>query len=99
MPGFISYRDYTCNDGEILRVVEFASAGGLGAWHNHPDHQKAQRGRDEFYAESDRRLRRGAQIRVRTSLKRKDLTSLIGRRERLLVRYLIDCARGYASPW
>ncbi len=52
MPGFISFRDYTGRDGEMLAVVEFASAETLAAWRNHPGHLKAQqRGRDAFYAE------------------------------------------------
>jgi len=52
MPGFISFRDYTGHDGEMLVVVEFASAEALAAWRNHPDHRKAQqRGRNDFYAE------------------------------------------------
>ncbi len=52
MPGFISFRDYTGHDGELLAVVEFASAEALAAWRNHPEHRKAQeRGRNEFYAE------------------------------------------------
>src|SRR5215831_5984042 len=52
MPGFISFRHYTSDDGETLAVVEFASAEALAAWRDHPDHRKAQqRGRDEFYSE------------------------------------------------
>jgi heme-degrading monooxygenase HmoA len=52
MPGFVSFRDYSGHDGEMLAVVEFASAEALAAWRNHADHRKAQqRGRDEFYAE------------------------------------------------
>ena len=52
MPGFISFREYTGSDGEMLAVVEFASAEQLSAWRNHPDHVMAQeRGRNEFYAE------------------------------------------------
>ena len=52
MPGFISFRHYTSDDGEMLAVVEFASAETLAAWRDHPDHRKAQqRGRNDFYAE------------------------------------------------
>ena len=52
MPGFISFRHYTSDDGETLAVVEFASAEALAAWRDHPDHRKAQqRGRNEFYSE------------------------------------------------
>jgi heme-degrading monooxygenase HmoA len=52
MPGFISLRHYTSDDGEMLAVVEFASAEALAAWRDHPEHRKAQqRGRNDFYAE------------------------------------------------
>ena len=52
MPGFISFRHYTSDDGETFAVVEFASADALAAWRDHPDHRKAQqRGRNEFYSE------------------------------------------------
>ena len=52
MPGFVSHRQYKGDTDEVLRVVEFASAYELEAWHKHPEHQEAQqRGRDEFYAE------------------------------------------------
>jgi heme-degrading monooxygenase HmoA len=52
MPGFISFRHYTSDDGELLAVVEFASAETLAAWRDHPDHRMAQqRGRNEFYAD------------------------------------------------
>jgi heme-degrading monooxygenase HmoA len=52
MPGFISFRHYTSDNGEMLAVVEFASAEALTAWRDHPDHRKAQqRSHNEFYAE------------------------------------------------
>jgi len=52
MPGFVSFRNYTAEDGEMLVMVEFASAEALAAWRDHPDHRKAQQhGRDQYYAE------------------------------------------------
>ena len=52
IPGFISFRRYTSEDGETLAVTEFASAEALAAWRDHPDHGTAQqRGRHEFYSE------------------------------------------------
>ena len=52
MPGFVSHRDYTAEDGENLTVVEFASEAEQLAWRNHPEHREAQeRGRREFFAE------------------------------------------------
>jgi len=38
MPGFISFRHSTSDDDEMLAMVEFASAGMLAAWHDHPDY-------------------------------------------------------------
>jgi len=52
MPGFVSYKDYTAEDGESVTVVEFATEPELLAWRNHPEHREAQeRGRREFFAE------------------------------------------------
>jgi heme-degrading monooxygenase HmoA len=52
MPGFISFRNYSSDDGEMLVVVEFASAEAAAAWRDHPDHRTAQQhGRERFYAE------------------------------------------------
>ncbi|HSB99756.1 MAG TPA: antibiotic biosynthesis monooxygenase [Burkholderiaceae bacterium] len=52
MPGFVSYKDFTAEDGESVTVVEFASEPELLAWRNHPEHREAQeRGRREFFAE------------------------------------------------
>ena len=42
VPGFISFRHYMSDDGEMLAVVEFASAEALTAWRDHSDHRKAQ---------------------------------------------------------
>jgi heme-degrading monooxygenase HmoA len=41
MLGFISFRHYTSDDGELLAVVEFASAEALAAWRDHLDHRNA----------------------------------------------------------
>ncbi len=51
MPGFVSYKDFAAEDGELLTLVEFASEETLLAWRNHPEHVEVQRqGRDEFFA-------------------------------------------------
>jgi heme-degrading monooxygenase HmoA len=50
MPGFISYKVYTSEDGERCSIVEFESQEQLLAWRNLPDHREAQRvGRDRYY--------------------------------------------------
>jgi heme-degrading monooxygenase HmoA len=52
MPGFVSYKDFTAEDGESVTVVEFASEPELLAWRNHAEHRAAQeRGRREFFSE------------------------------------------------
>ena len=52
MPGFISYKLYTSDDGERASIVEFESPEQLQAWREHPEHLQAQRiGRERFYQE------------------------------------------------
>lgn len=52
MPGFVSFRNYTAEDGEMLVMVEFTSAEALAAWRDHSEHRSAQQhGRGEFYSE------------------------------------------------
>ncbi len=52
MPGFISYKDFTAEDGEGVAIVEFESLETLQAWREHPEHRIAQRqGRDRFFTE------------------------------------------------
>jgi heme-degrading monooxygenase HmoA len=52
MPGFVSVKMFTAEDGEVLALAEFDSLESLKAWKEHPDHLLAQeRGRNEFFAE------------------------------------------------
>lgn len=52
MPGYISYKDFTAEDGESVSVVEFESLETLQAWREHPEHKVVQqRGRDEFFTD------------------------------------------------
>jgi heme-degrading monooxygenase HmoA len=52
MPGFISVKMFTAEDGEVLALAEFESLDALKAWKEHPEHVVAQqRGREEFFAE------------------------------------------------
>lgn len=52
MPGFISYKVYTSEDGERCSIVEFESHEQLLAWRNLPEHRKAQQiGRERYYEE------------------------------------------------
>lgn len=50
MPGFISLKEYTCEDGEVLDIARFKDEQALEAWRKEPEHLEAQRkGREEFY--------------------------------------------------
>jgi len=50
IPGFISIKAYTGEDGEEIDLVRFANEDALNAWKEQPEHLEAQRrGREEFY--------------------------------------------------
>ncbi len=50
MPGFLSFKRYSSDDGDAFAVVKFESEEALEAWRNHPEHVEIQRrGREEFY--------------------------------------------------
>ena len=54
MPGFVSEKTFTAEDGERVSVQEWESEERLRAWRAHPGHLRAQqRGRDEFYSAYD----------------------------------------------
>ena len=51
MPGFVSVKTFTAEDGEVLALAEFESLNALQPWKEHPEHIVAQqRGREEFFA-------------------------------------------------
>jgi len=50
IPGFISIKAYTGEDGEEIDLVRFANEEALKMWKEEPEHREAQRrGREEFY--------------------------------------------------
>jgi heme-degrading monooxygenase HmoA len=52
MPGYVSHKRFTADDGERLTLVEFESLETHEAWRTHPAHLQAQRkGRQSFYVE------------------------------------------------
>lgn len=52
MPGYVSRKVFTAEDGERLTIVEFESMDAHRGWADHPDHRVAQKlGRERFYAE------------------------------------------------
>jgi len=54
MPGYISRKAFTAEDGERATIVEFENEDAQAAWRNHPEHKDAQAlGREKFYLEYD----------------------------------------------
>jgi len=52
MPGYISHKGFTAEDGERVIIVEFESEETQRAWAELPAHRKAQQlGRERFYSE------------------------------------------------
>jgi heme-degrading monooxygenase HmoA len=52
MPGYLSHKSFTAEDGERVTLVEFVSEETMQAWREHSEHKEAQRlGRDRFYSE------------------------------------------------
>lgn len=52
VPGYISHKGFTADDGERVTIVEFASEDGLQAWARHPEHVEAKKqGRSLFFTE------------------------------------------------
>lgn len=51
-PGFISFKSYVSDDGEVIALSEWESEEVAKAWGRDPDHAAVQgRGRSEYYAE------------------------------------------------
>ena len=51
MPGFVSMKTFSAEDGERVSIVEFASQDAHDAWRAHPRHREAQKlGREKFYS-------------------------------------------------
>ena len=49
-PGFVSFKSYGSDDGEVVALSEWASAEAALAWRRNPDHAAVQaRGRTEYY--------------------------------------------------
>ena len=50
IPGFISVKSYTADDGDRVVIARFESEEALDAWRFQPEHVEAQRrGRDIYY--------------------------------------------------
>jgi heme-degrading monooxygenase HmoA len=52
VPGFISAKLFTAEDGERVTVVEYENEDALNAWRVDPEHAKAKkRGMESFFSE------------------------------------------------
>ena len=52
MPGFLSFKSFTADDGEKISITEFSSAKEHQAWKEHLKHKEAQKlGYNKFYDE------------------------------------------------
>ena len=57
IPGFISVKDFTAEDGERVSMVCFATHEALAQWRDLPEHVEAQRaGKERIYARYDVRV-------------------------------------------
>ena len=49
-PGFLSFKSFTADDGEVVAISEWESREAAAAWRRQASHAKAQaRGRDAYY--------------------------------------------------
>ena len=52
MPGYVSHKSFTAEDGERVTIVEFADAAGQEGWRTREEHMQVQaKGRRNFYTE------------------------------------------------
>ena len=50
IPGYVSQKRFTADDGERVTIVEFATEEGQQAWATHPEHIEAMKlGRQKLY--------------------------------------------------
>lgn len=54
LPGYVSHKRFTADDGERCTIVEFATKDGHEAWAHHPVHVQAKAlGRRKFFTTYD----------------------------------------------
>ena len=52
MPGYVSHKTFTAEDGERVTIVEFADEASQRRWATQADHLEAKKkGRSDFYTE------------------------------------------------
>jgi heme-degrading monooxygenase HmoA len=51
-PGFLSFKSFTADDGEVVAISEWADEAAARGWGRHVEHAAVQaKGRDGYYAE------------------------------------------------
>lgn len=51
-PGYISYRSYASDDGEVIAMSEWEDETAAHGWRRHAEHSAVQgRGRSDYYTE------------------------------------------------
>jgi heme-degrading monooxygenase HmoA len=51
-PGYLSFKSYTADDGEVVAISEWESEAAAKAWRSHAEHAAVQTaGRSGFYEE------------------------------------------------
>ena len=51
-PGYLSFKSYTAEDGEVVAISEWTDEAAARAWARNADHAEVQaRGRTDYYAE------------------------------------------------
>jgi heme-degrading monooxygenase HmoA len=49
-PGYVSFKSYVADDGEVIALSEWDSEAAARSWAEHPDHLAVQRkGRADYY--------------------------------------------------
>lgn len=52
IPGHVSHKGFTAQDGERVTIVEFDTEEGMRSWAMHPEHVAAKKmGRGSFFSE------------------------------------------------
>jgi heme-degrading monooxygenase HmoA len=51
-PGFLAFKSYTADDGEVVAISEWADEGAAQQWRRNVEHAAVQaKGRSDYYAE------------------------------------------------
>ena len=51
-PGFLSFKSFTADDGEVVAISEWSDEASARAWGRHAEHAKVQAaGRESYYLE------------------------------------------------